>query len=263
MRSAAIAIGLGAAAMLAAAAVAWAVDGAAPGGELERMPAPGLMTEESGTPPPALRLRAIVSRAWDDSIATWKGLMQARAAEVEAVNLRFVARLAPTNCYGLYAGEGPAYCSGNYTVFVGTDAADRLMARFGPQGEAGITFLIGHEIGHHIQNIHGRFHLLSRVLARAPASRVELMRRFELEADCFAGVWIKASHAWANSSRFRAELIAVLSGIGDDAMLAQEAKGAVAWAGVHGTSEQRTRWFLRGAESGDWRSCNTFSAAAL
>jgi predicted metalloprotease len=263
MRGTAIAMGFGAAATLAAASSAWAGDGAPPAGELGRMPAPGLFEQESGVPPPALRLRSIVSRAWDDSIATWKGLLQARAPEIEAASLRFVARLAPANCYGLYAGEGPAYCSGNYTVFVGTDAADRLMARFGPQGEAGIAFLIGHEIGHHIQNIHGRFQLLNRVLARAPAGRMELMRRFELEADCFAGVWIHASHAWANSSRFRSELIAVLDGIGDEDILGHEPDAATPVLSLHGTSEQRTRWFLRGVESGDWRSCNTFSAAAL
>ena len=33
---------------------------------------------------------------------------------------------------------------GNATVFVGVDAASRLMSRFGAEDEAGITFLIGH-----------------------------------------------------------------------------------------------------------------------
>ena len=33
--------------------------------------------------------------------------------------------------------------------------------------------------------------------ALAPSRRVELMRRFELEADCYAGVWMHASDAWS------------------------------------------------------------------
>jgi predicted metalloprotease len=231
-----------------------------PGASLraEERPAPA---EESGAPPRGQRLQAIVARALEDSIVTWKHLMAAQAGEIETINLRFVSRLGPANCYGLYAGEGPAYCSGNQTVFVGTREADRLMATFGPQGEAGITFLIGHEMGHHIQNIQGRFYLLSHIIARAPASRLDLMRRFELEADCYAGVWIKASPAWASSARFRADLRKVLARIGDDTILGHEPNKRVAALAVHGSSEQRTRWFMRGAQSGDWHACDVLSAA--
>jgi uncharacterized protein len=217
--------------------------------------------EESGAPPRGQRLHAIVARAFEDSIATWKQLIGPDATEVGSVNLQFVTRLGPTNCYGLYAGEGPAYCSGNQTVFVGTHEADRLMTRFGARGEAGITFLIGHEMGHHIQNIYGRFHFLNNVIARTPGSRVDLVRRFELEADCYAGVWVHASPAWAKSARFRSDMLWVLASIGDDTILGHDATERVAPEGVHGTSEQRKRWFVRGAESGDWRACDVFSAA--
>jgi predicted metalloprotease len=214
---------------------------------------------ETGSPPPELRLRAIVARARDDSVATWARRMADRAAEVTAVNVRFVARLAPDNCYGLYAGDGPVYCSGNRTVFVGTAAASRLMAKFGAQGEAGITFLIGHEIGHHIQNINGRFHLLSQALYSNPEAGPEYVRRFELQADCLAGVWVHDSTRWASSDQFRAELLAVLSDIGDDKLLAGQTPGEVRRVGLHGTTEQRTRWFLRGAQTGDVDACDTFA----
>jgi predicted metalloprotease len=222
------------------------------------MQGPALMAEESGTPPRGQRLRAIVARALDDSIATWKHIIAPRASEIEDVTLRFVTRLGPANCYGLYAGEGPAYCSGNRTVFVGTREANRLMARLGIRGEAGITFLIGHEMGHHIQNIYGRFHLLSKLVARAPRARAYLVRRFELEADCYAGVWIQASPAWASSARFRSDLIEVVSTMGDDSTLVQAGRPQA--EGMHGSSAQRTRWFVRGTNSGgDWSACNLFS----
>ena len=104
--------------------------------------------------------------------------------------------------------------------------------------------------------------MLNNMLARTPGERVDLVRRFELEADCYAGVWIHASAAWANSSRFRAELTAVLSSIGDENVLRTRARRRrMRRGGVHGTSAQRRRWFMRGAESGDWRACDTFSAA--
>ena len=180
---------------------------------------------DSGLPPADMRLRAIVARARDDSIATWSRLMQGRAVEVAAVTVQFVSRLAPANCYGLYSGDGPAYCSGNQTVFVGTAAAGRLMSRFGPQAEAGIAFLIGHEIGHHIQNLNGRFHALSQAIYTSPQDGPDYVRRFELQADCLAGVWIHDSAAWATSSAFRADLLAVLTDIGDDTVLAGQPHG--------------------------------------
>lgn len=218
---------------------------------------------DTGLPPPEMRLQAIVTRALDDSIATWSRLMQPRASEIAAVSVRFVSRLGPDNCYGLYSGDGPAYCSGNQTVFVGTRTAQQLMAKFGSEAEAeaGITFLIGHEIGHHIQNLNGHFHALSRAIHSSPADGPEYVRRFELQADCLAGVWIHDSAAWAGSVQFRADLLAILSDIGDDKILAGKSQATLQRVGLHGTTEQRTRWFLRGAQSGDIEACDTFSVA--
>lgn len=216
---------------------------------------------ESGLPPPELRLHAIVKHALEDAVAAWSHLMGGRGAEVASVSVRFVSRLAPDNCYGLYTGDGPAYCSGNRTVFVGTAAADRLMSRFGPQAEAGITFLIGHEIGHHIQNLDGQFYALSQAIYASPEHAPEYVRRFELQADCLAGVWIHASPAWASSDKFRADLLAVLWDIGDERLLADNSEAALRRVGLHGTTEQRTRWFLRGAQTGDVESCDTFAVA--
>ena len=245
-------------AALAAATMARAAEPSLDPGRIE-LPA---LASESGVPPPEMRLRAIVARALDDSISTWKRLVAGNALEVGNVNVRFVARLSPANCFGLYTGDGPAYCSGNATVFVGVDAANRLMSRFGAEDEAGITFLIGHEIGHHIQNILGRFQLLHMVARSQPWGRAEFQRRFELEADCYAGVWIKASDAWAKSDHFRANMRAIVGSIGDDS-LQKEAGEAAARPGVHGSSEQRVRWFERGIASGNLRACDTFAVADL
>jgi uncharacterized protein len=257
MRSARIAVSGLALGALAAATIAHAAEPALDPGRIE-VPA---AASESGVPPPEMRLRAIVARALDDSIATWKRLVAANALEVGNVNVRFVAHLSPGNCFGLYTGDGPAYCSGNATVFVGIDAANRLMSRFGTEDEAGITFLIGHEIGHHIQNIFGRFQLLHMVARSQPGGRAELQRRFELEADCYAGVWIQASDVWAKSEHFRTEMRAVVGSIGDDTL--QDGGEVPRRPGVHGSSEQRVRWFERGIASGNLQACDTFAAADL
>ena len=267
VRKGAIAAGMGSAALLvtAWAAVSSAADGPARPGllpdETGRTTISSFRTLESGMPPPVFRLQAIVARAWEDSINTWKRLIATRAQEVGAVNLRFVSKLNPTNCYGLYAGEGPAYCSGNQTVFVGTREANRLMARFGAHGEAGITFLIGHEVGHHIQNINGRFLYLSHRLTHAPHQRADLIRRFELQADCLAGVWVSASEAWSNSEGFRKQMLGVLKSVGDESLLEGVPAAKLSKVGVHGTSDQRIHWFTVGVENGSPDACNTFAVA--
>jgi predicted metalloprotease len=251
--------GFGATAAVAASLVALLQAGPAFSGARLTVPG-GPFAEEGGFPPPVFRLQAIVARAWEDSKATWSRRIQSRAIEVESVNLRFVPRLLPANCYGLYSGDGPAYCSGNQTVFVGTAAANKLMTQFGAQGEAGITFLIGHEFGHHIQNLHGRFHLLSQAIYSAPDRGPDLVRRFELEADCLAGVWLHDSDAWANSSQLRSDMLLVLASIGDEKTMAGQAASVVASKGLHGTTEQRTRWFLYGVEKGNIEACDVLNA---
>lgn len=224
--------------------------------------APSGIAAESNKPPQDLRLRLVVSRAWDDAISTWKGLISSRAMEISEVNLQFVERVSPMNCYGLFAGEGPVYCSGNLTVFIGTEATDRLLVKLGPHGGAGITFLVGHEIGHHIQNLYGRFRFLKSVIRSDPDNTFDAIRHFELEADCLAGVWIRASNSWSKSRRFKLDLMAALKTIGDESLGRRSSDDRTSRVSIHGSSEQRTRWFMRGLKRGDMRACNTFNTSS-
>lgn len=209
----------------------------------------------------ALDVRTTALRALKDAVATWQRRIHRKAEEIGLIQLTFVNQLSPRNCYGLYAGEGPVYCSGNQTVFVGTKAAGGLMARFGQHGEAGLSFLIGHEVGHHIQNIHGRFRWLRHTVRSDPSQAVDLIRRFELEADCLAGVWVHDSRAWIGSRGFQLDLIAAVRAMGDESVMADE-KTRSAEVALHGTSEQRVHWFKRGLNGGSVKDCNTFLAAA-
>ena len=52
-------------------------------GPVGQMTEPDALGKESGTPPPAMRLQAVVANAWDDAIDTWKRLFQAQASEIE------------------------------------------------------------------------------------------------------------------------------------------------------------------------------------
>lgn len=86
--------------------------------------------------------------------------------------------------------------------------------------------------------------------------------RLELQADCFAGVWVaKANEAKQILERGDIEgILTAASAIGDD-RLQRQTRGRVAPDSfIHGTAAQRTRWFKRGIDGGNPAQCDTFGA---
>ena len=59
------------------------------------------------------------------------------------------------------------------------------------------------------------------------------------------------------------EALGAASAIGDDRLQRQSQGTVVPESFTHGTSEQRVRWFRRGLEQGDSRSCDTFNTPNL
>ena len=80
------------------------------------------------------------------------------------------------------------------------------------------------------------------------------MKRSELQADYFAGVW--AHHAQEQFKKFLEpgdieSALTAASQIGDD-KLQKQATGVVRPDSfTHGTSKQRVRWFSQGFKTGD------------
>ncbi|MGI9246633.1 MAG: neutral zinc metallopeptidase, partial [Steroidobacteraceae bacterium] len=86
----------------------------------------------------------------------------------------------------------------------------------------------------------------------------------ELQADCYAGVWghDAAQRLQVTDQDVREALVAA-NAIGDDRLQKQAQGFAVPDSFTHGSSEQRQRWFARGFQSGDPRSCDTFNTREL
>jgi predicted metalloprotease len=95
-----------------------------------------------------------------------------------------------------------------------------------------------------------------------PGQANALSVRLELQADCYAGIW-------GNSTSQRSILekgdveegLNAAAAIGDDRIQSESGGGVRPESFTHGTSEQRVRWFRRGLESGDPRTCSTFEGA--
>ncbi len=83
--------------------------------------------------------------------------------------------------------------------------------------------------------------------------------RTDLQADCFAGAWVKSAY---DDQRLEPgdfeEAMPAAKAVGDDA-IQRKTSGAVNpefW--THGSSEDRHRWFQTGFDAGDPSSCDTF-----
>jgi predicted metalloprotease len=192
----------------------------------------------------------------------WSGTFERSNQRYRPAQTVFFTGSVQTGCGFASSQVGPFYCPPDTAVYIDLDFFDELQSRFGASGGPFAQgYVIGHEYGHHVQNLLGT---LDRVRQGGTGPESAAVRS-ELQADCFAGVW--AANAVATG--FLEELtqadindgLDAAAAVGDDRI--QEAtQGQVnpeRW--THGSSEQRRRWFSRGYETGKPASCDTFTGS--
>ncbi|MEV0681073.1 neutral zinc metallopeptidase [Actinosynnema sp. NPDC050436] len=143
------------------------------------------------------------------------------------------------------------YCGRNRTIYMPTS---RLRENGGGDHPATHLATLAHEYGHHVQALTGMLRAADSKIVDAgeetPAG-LEMSRRIELQANCFAGIF----------------LAAVSGSIG--AQLAQEAADDFQYAveepaekNAHGSPTNQAEWASYGFTGGVTTSCNTFTASA-
>ena len=87
----------------------------------------------------------------------------------------------------------------------------------------------------------------------------------ELQADCFAGVWMSTLGPGTSAALLESgdlqEALNAAAAVGDDA-IQQQTTGQVnpeSW--THGSSEQRYQWLNQGFTTGSPGSCDTFASS--
>jgi len=160
---------------------------------------------------------------------------------------------------GEHEDSGPFYCPGDRTVYLDLRFFTGL-ARDAGVGGAAQAYIVGHEFGHHVQQLVGIAGSIADANRDDPAGKNSRSVKAELQADCLAGVW-------GNSAYPRSELtirdlddaLKAAEVIGDDYL--QRAAGEVVDSALwtHGSSQQRQYWVRTGYQSGRPSACDTFA----
>jgi predicted metalloprotease len=198
---------------------------------------------------------------------TWTQIFKANGATYQPPRLVLYDGRTPTGGCGTgQAAVGPFYCPADRKVYIDLSFFRLMQQRFGVGGEFTQSYVIAHEVGHHVQNllgISGKVDSMRQRLSEAEGNALSV--RVELQADCFAGVW--AYHT--NEAKQIIEqgdvesALKAASAIGDDALQRQSRGEVVPDSFTHGTSAQRVRWFTKGLQTGSVEQCNTFEARQL
>ncbi len=227
------------------------------------------LTDMSGSTPSAPRQRSatedeeadFVSVILADNEDTWSALLPELGKSYQPAKLRLFTDQVDSACGMSSAATGPFYCPGDQKVYIDLGFFHTL-SELGAPGDFARAYVIGHEIGHHIQNILGvsdQVHHLQQRVSQADANGLSV--RLELQADCYAGVW--AYHA--NKQRKMLEPGDVEEGlraaasIGDDRLMGRSGHRVSPESFTHGSAEQRVHWLKTGLSTGRIDSCNTFT----
>lgn len=157
---------------------------------------------------------------------------------------------------------GPFYCPADKKVYLSLGFFEQLK-RMGAPGDFAQAYVIGHEVGHHIQNITGTERKVRKWQSQANSKYKvnQLSVMMELQADCLAGVW--AHHANQQQNMLEPgdveEGLRAAASIGDDTLQSKSGRSVNVEAFTHGSSEQRVKWLKRGLKTGNYDACNTFS----
>lgn len=168
-------------------------------------------------------------------------------------------------CGGASAAMGPFYCPNDQKVYLDTSFFAQMQQKMDAGGEFAFSYVIAHEIGHHIQNLIG---VLPKVTQMRQQSGEEESNQLsvltELQADCFAGVWGKTAGPTLKITQtdFN-DAINAAGAVGDDRLMEQAGRAPMPDSFTHGSSADRQKWFARGYESGDMRQCDTFGQAGI
>lgn len=203
-----------------------------------------------------------VSGVLESTEQVWDAEFEAMGLQYRYPTLRLFDGSISSACGYASSASGPFYCPGDQKAYIDLSFYNDLKNRFNAAGDFAQAYVIAHEVGHHVQNLLGVLRQMEE--ARQTMSTTEynkLSVKLELQADFYAGLWANKAQ---NLELFRLEegdleeALAAANAIGDDKLQKQSQGEIVPDSFTHGTSAQRTYWFKKGFDTGDFKQGDTF-----
>ena len=203
--------------------------------------------------------RAYLTALFDDAQSVWRREFEAAHLQYPAARVSVFYSVTKSAC-GHHESSGPFYCPADRTVYLDTRFLT-LLLRNGRVGAAAQAYIVGHEIGHHIQRLIRIAERLDAANRADPGGKNARSVQIELQADCLAGVWARSAYPRSGLTLTQLrEGLRTAKLVGDDYVA--QATGQVVdrtiW--THGSSEQRQNWLRTGYDRGRPSTCDTFVA---
>jgi predicted metalloprotease len=165
--------------------------------------------------------------------------------EFSAVGRRY-ARLPHLYAYstrvrdacGWTVAYNASYCRRDHSISYDR----RMLVRAARHGEFAAATILAHEFGHYVQD---------RLGWLTWAEKHRYWMGTELQADCYAGMFLRYAHSAAllEPGDLQSAMQLIVS-VGENMPVKPRTRGA------HGTSQQRLHWFTNGYTSGDLSTCD-------
>ena len=162
---------------------------------------------------------------------------------------------------------GSFYCPADQRVYLDQTFLEQVAQRADGASDLALAYIIGHEIGHHVQYLSGTTALVEQARSRsAPALSARTWSTAELQADCYAGLWMRSAAKRGRIQRATdasvAPALEAVTALSEQWSTHLAAGHTMADPFTRSAAAQRLKWFERGLDSGDAGACNTFRAAA-
>lgn len=203
-----------------------------------------------------------VSVVLADTEEIWSRLFREQLGETYTpATLVLFKEATRSACGGASEATGPFYCPADKKVYLDTAFFTTMHQRLGAGGDFAAAYVVAHEIGHHVQDelgILGQANQVRQQVSQEESNAISV--RVELQADCLSGIWAREAAQTlgvVDRGDFE-EAVNAARQIGDDTLQRNAGRRPMPHTFTHGTSEQRSRWFMVGLNSGQLSACDTF-----
>jgi uncharacterized protein len=202
--------------------------------------------------------RTYLREVFNDAQQLWRDGLSSSNQTYTPAKLTIFSQAVQSGC-GAQADVGPFYCPANHGIYLDLHFFQAIAQRFGVSGFAQ-AYIVGHEFGHHVQNLLGISQRVHAANQQDPAGENARSVRIELQADCLAGIWAHSVYQRGQlTDQDLNQALRTAAVIGDDfqARMAGHTVDSSLW--THGSSEQRQTWLKKGFDEGDPSACDTFT----